>query len=87
MSTWSYAVTCRGHDENPCDCEHKIDTWSLRNDQHEEIGIVQRFYSDGHFYGVTPYGRTGAMDDRLRCQAAVERMLVERAHPDPGSLN
>lgn len=76
--SWSYGRHCRDHADLPCDCEYhmKYDVWELTDDTRGVIGIVERFHEGASYYGNTAYGRTGAMDDRLKCQAKVEEMLV-----------
>jgi len=76
--SWQAKATCREHGEASCDCEPfmRIAAWELRNDACDVIGVVQQFGGDeSPYYGRTAYGRTGAMGDRLRCQAAVEKMI------------
>lgn len=75
--TWAHARLCRQHGNEPCDCEPfmKINEWVLANDAGYVLGAVQQLQADGPFYGVTAYGRTGPMTNRLNCQARVEQML------------
>lgn len=84
MSThdaWVHNVSCRRHGYRPCDCDPdmKFDEWTLKNDAGHLLGVVQRFQSDGPFYGTGAAGRTGPMSVLMICQARVEAMLEDVA--------
>lgn len=82
MTTWTHQRGCGEHFNQPCDCDDvfKHDLWLLTNDAGQDIGCVQRFHDGLSFYGSTANGRTGAMDDLRKCQAAVE-LMIERGAP------
>jgi hypothetical protein len=83
VSGWTHWRKCQEHGTDSCDCEQvfKHDLWRLMSDSGEILGSVQCFNPGdenepaGPFYGNTAAARTGAMSDRLKCQAAVEKMI------------